>query len=202
MGTNTVETPAIKKAMEKVHTLVTGLYPALLENADYMKLVEAGKGGYTGENSFVEVDGKRVGRICALTGAVFAHDNTDKSKSFFYKNGSYMIGAEIVKANARKEWEATQAAELQALEDAMMEGELTPKEWKEKVTEVNKQEFHFVLDDETKAQLIADFDGYPDKEAFKSAFEADQVPPFTDYAEVVEALRPKKVEEETTEEEA
>jgi hypothetical protein len=70
--------------------------------------MEAKKGGFSGTDSFVTIDGNKVARICAMTGAVFAHDNTDKALSFFYKNGSYMIGAEVQKANARKQWRWTE----------------------------------------------------------------------------------------------
>ena len=195
---------AIKKSMVALTTFIAALgaevtVGELIENPQYTKLVEAGKGGFNGENSFVEVDGQRVGRICAMTGAVFAHDNTDKTKSFFYKNGSYMIGAEVLKANARKVWEATQETVLQELEDQMMDEELTPKEWKAAVEEANKAEFEYTLSDEDKAQLIADFDGYATKEDFTEAFTNEAVAPFTDYTEAITALReagkPAKEEE-------
>ena len=189
MAKRGTEKMAIKKSMDKLHAFLTVAFPEVIENADYLKLVEAGKGGFNGENSFVEVDGVRVARICAMTGAVFAHDNTDKALSFFYKNGSYMIGAEVIKANARKEFDSALLTELQELEDQMMEGELSPKEWKEQVTKANATEFEFVLDDDTKAQLIEDFNGYDTKEAFTEAFLADEVAPFSDYAEQIKALR-------------
>lgn len=193
----------IKKAFQPLHTALEALAPnttvkSILENRDIMKLMEASKGGFTGENSFVEIDGKKVARICAMTGAVFAHDNTNKEASFFYKNGSYMIGAEIVKANARKAWEADREAQEATLEDQMLEGEITPKEWKEAVTALKADQFEFELDEATKAQLVADFDGYATKEAFIEAYNNDAVPPFTDYADKVEALREagKPTEEE------
>lgn len=198
----------IKKAFQPLHKALKELTPnttvkSILENPTIMGLMEASKGGFTGENSFVEIGGNKVARICAMTGAVFAHDNTDKEKSFFYKNGSYMIGAEIVKANARKAWEADKEAKETALEDQMLEGTLTPKEWKDEVTKLRASQFEFTLDDATKEQLIKDFDGYATKEDFIEAYENDAVPPFTDYADKVEALRdagkPEEVEEETEE---
>lgn len=185
---------AIKKAFVALHTALLALdgettVAEVLENKDILKLMEASKGGFSGENSFVEIDGKKVARICAMTGGVFAHDNTDKEASFFYKNGSYMIGAEIVKANARKAWEADRAEQEEALETQMLDGDITPQDWKERVTKLKESTFEFELDADAKAQLISDYDGYETKEAFIEAYNAGSVPPFTDYAEVTEALR-------------
>ena len=196
----------IKKAFQPLHEALTALAPnttlaTVLADPTILKLMEASKGGFTGESNFIEIDGQKVARICAMTGAVFPHDNSDKETSFFYRNGSYMIGAEIVKANARKEWEATQASKEQELEDDMLAGELEPKEWKEAVTELKNEEFTFSLDDATKASLIADFDGILvegdndeethklSKEAFITAYNAGEIAPFTDYADKVKALR-------------
>ncbi len=196
---------AIKKSMVALTDFLADLagnttIASILENPKYIKLVEAGKGGFTGEDSFVTIDGAKVARICAMTGAVFAHDNTDKTASFFYKNGSYMIGAEVIKANARKAWEATQETVLQDLEDQMMSGDLTPQEWKEQVTEANKAEFEFKLDDDTKASLIADFDGYATKEDFEEAYNSGEVAPFTDYTDQITTLREAGKPVEETEE--
>jgi len=198
----------IKKAMQPLHELLVSLpqnttLASVLANDKVIKLMEAGKGGFNGENSFVEVDGKRVGRICAMTGAVFAHDNTDKTASYFYKNGSYMIGAEIIKANARKAWEADRAKREDALEEQMLEGEISPKEWKEQGTAIKGEEFTFALDDDTKQELIDTFGGYPTKEAFTDAFVNGDVLPFTDFADEVEALRnPNATTEDAEGEEA
>ena len=190
----TVNGKDIKVAFQPLHTALSNLdqdmtIGELLAHSATMKLFEAGKGGFSGEDSFVTVDGNKVGRVCAMTGAVFAHDNTDKEASFFYKNGSYMIGAEIVKANARKAWEADKAEREQELEDQMLGGVINPKEWKQLVTAINAETFEFELDADTKAQLIADFDGYANKDEFETAFKDGAVPPFTDYSDKVEALR-------------
>jgi len=192
----------IKVAMKAVHAFLVSTKSDLLGNADFTKLLVAGKGGFNGEDSFVSIDGNKVARICAMTGAVFAHDNTDKALSYFYKNGSYMIGAEVVKANARKLWEMDKEDRELELENDMLEGNIKPKEWKEKATLIQAEEFHFELDDETKTQLITDFGGYATKEDFITAYEADEVLPFTDFEEETKALRdlaPKRevVEDET-----
>lgn len=184
----------IKKAFIPLHTALTELdggttVEALLATPSIMKLMEASKGGFSGESNFVEIDGQKVGRICAMTEAVFAHNNTNKEASFFYKNGSYMIGAEIVKANARKAWEAERETAEAELEDQMLEGDITPKEWKEAVTALKADTFEFTLGEDVKTQLVEDYNGYATKEAFTEAYIAGTVPPFTDYAEVTEALR-------------
>jgi len=194
---------AIKKAFQPLHEALTALpqnttVKAILENTAILALMTAQKGGFTGEDSFIEIDNKKVARKCAMLHAYFAHDNTDKTASFFYKNGSYMIGGEVLKANARKQWELDREQEAQELEDEMMEGNISPKEWKEQATTLNAQEFSWTITDEDKAQLIADFDGYETEEAFTEAYTAEAVPPFTDYDEQIKALRalaPKRVEE-------
>ena len=201
----------IKKAFLPLHEALTGLagnttIASVLQNPEILKLMEAGKGGFTGEDSFVTIDGAKVGRICAMTGAVFAHNNDNKEQSFFYKNGSYMIGAEILKANARKVWEDDRTARLQELEDDMMDARLTPKEWKAEASAVQAEEFKFTLTDERKAELVEAFNGYADKDAFTEAYTNEDVAPFTDYEAEVEKLRAEYVkplvdtEEETTEE--
>ena len=205
----------IKVAFKPLHDALTALHVAnpnatlnqVLQNPDILSLMEAKKGGFTGESNFIEIDGLKVARTCAMTGAIFPHTNTDKALSFFYKNGSYMIGAEIVKANARKAWELERNTTEQDLEDQMLEGTITPKEWKAEVQTLKADEFNFVLDDATKAQLIADFDGYETKEDFITAYTASEVNPFTDYTAETNALRalaPKaeEAEEPTPEPEA
>ena len=184
----------IKKAFQALHTALTAL-PAdttvedILANPSITKLMEASKGGFSGVDSFVTIDGQKVARECAMLGAVFAHDNTDKDKSFFYKNGSYMIGAEIVKATARKEWEADRDARELELEEQMLEGDISPKEWKEAVTQIKAETFEWTIPEDIKAGLIETFDGYPTKEAFEEAYKAGTVAPFSDYAEETQALR-------------
>ena len=175
--------------MVALHALLSTDHAQVLEDPKVMKLLEAGKGGFNGEDSFVTINDSKVARICAMTGAVFAHDNTDKDVSFFYKNGSYCIPAEVIKATARKEFEANRTAQLQVLEDQMMEGDLTPLEWKEAKTELDKEVFEYTMDEDTKADIISTYNGYETKEAFTEAFNADEVRPFSDYAEEIEALR-------------
>ena len=167
-----------------------------------LPLMEAKKGGFSGEDMFVEIDGTKVARECAMTHAIFAHDNTDKTKSFFYKNGSYMIGAEVVKANARKAWDITKEEAEATLEAQMLDGEITPQEWKEETTALASNEFTFELDDTTKQELIESFNGYASKEDFITAYEADEVAPFTDYEEEIKALRALAPKRETETEEA
>ena len=200
---------AIKKTMVALTTfLATSAVQALTvaeltADPKYLKLVEAGKGGFSGENNFVEVDGKKVGRVCAMTGAVFAHDNTDKAQSFFYKNGSYMIGAEVIKANAHKAWTMDKEDRLEALVNTMVAQEITPQDWKEQTDTINAEEFDFAIDEDVKAELIADFDGYDSKETFEEAFVDGAVAPFSDYEETIKALRalaPKREKEEAPEE--
>ncbi|RLF63184.1 MAG: hypothetical protein DRN33_04565, partial [Thermoplasmata archaeon] len=158
-------------------------------------------------------EGNHIARICAMTHAVYAHDNNDKTKSFFYKNGSYMIGAEVVKANARKEWELQKEQAEADLENEMLEGTITPKEWKEQRTALQKEEFSFTLDPTTKQELIDTFngvlvldkDGNPDAEASKAEWLANQdsLAPFSDYAEEIAELRadaPQREAEPETEE--
>ena len=198
---------AIKKALQATvaymgtqDTAVT--VEALLLDPKFIKLVEAGKGGFNGEDSFVTVEGAKVGRVCAMTGGVFAHDNTDKSVSFFYKNGSYMIGAEVVKANARKEWELDREARELDLENQMLEGTIAPKEWKEQANLIKEESFDYEMPQATKDELIADFNGYESKEAFTEAYTNGAVAPFTDYEEEVKALRDLAPTRPTVEEEA
>ncbi len=184
----------IKKAFIALHTALlaydqTKTVADLLATPSITKLMEASKGGFSGIDSFVTIDGNKVARECAMLGAVFAHDNSDKATSFFYKNGSYMIGAEIVKATARKTWEADRDSRELELETQMLDGEITPPEWKEQVTAIKEESFEWEIDEDTKAELIADFDGYPTKEAFTEAYNAGTVAPFSDYEEETQALR-------------
>ena len=186
---------AIKKSFQAL-ALALEAFPEAYKVA--LPLMEAKKGGFSGEDMFVTVDGVKVARECAMTHAIFAHDNTDKTVSYFYKNGSYMIGAEVVKANARKAWDITKEEAEATLEAQMLDGEITPQEWKEATTALASNEFTFELDDTTKQELIESFNGYASKEDFITAYEADEVAPFTDYEEEIKALRalaPKREEE-------
>ena len=90
------------------------------------------------------------------------------------------------------------------LEDQMLEGEINPKEWKAQVTTLKEESFEWELSEDQKDELIADFDGYPTEEAFIEAYEADSVAPFSDYSDIIEALRAEapKREVPTVEEDA
>jgi len=196
--------PTIKKALQPTHAFLTAqdkdtTVEELLNSTKFMKLLEAGKGGFNGENSFVEHDGVKVARICAMTQLVYPHSNDNKDYSYFYKNGSYMIGAEVIKANKRKEWEDTKTERLQELEDKMMGGAITPQEWKEKNNLIQEEEFDFTLDDEDRQRLADTFGGFATKEDYVHG----ELPLFTDFAEEVKALRDeyvKPTEEEEDEE--
>ena len=189
----------VKVAMNAITLYLQSTGNELLEDPAFTKLLVAGKGGFNGEDSFITIDGQKVARTCAMTGAIFAHDNTDKTASFFYKNGSYMIGAEIVKANARKEWEFDREDREAELEDQMLEGEISPKDWKVALTAIQAEAFEYIIPEDTKAELIANYNGYETKEDFIEAYEADEVAPFTDYEEETEALRSLAPKRETEE---
>ncbi len=179
----------LKVAFSAIYAYIFTNHASLLADPAFLDILGAKAGGFGGEDSFVTIDGVKVGRVCAMTGAVYAHNNTDKVTSFFYKNGSYMIGAEIVKANERKAWEIDKEARELDLEDQMLEGSISPKEWKAEANLIKAGEFSFSLSDSEKNELILDFNGYDSKEAFTEAFNNDEVAPFTDYDEVVKALR-------------
>jgi len=189
---------AIKKAFEAVHAHLAENHPTVLEDSTLVKLMTAKTGGFSGEDSFVTVDGNKVARICALTGAVFAHDNTDKEVSYFYKNGSYAIPAEVIKAQAKKAFDTDKLQALDLLEEDMLEGNLTPQEWKEAKTAEDAKTFEFTISDEDKQMVIDTFDGYPSKEAFLEDYNAGNVRPFSDFADDMDAIRTRN--EEDTEE--
>jgi len=131
--------------------------------------VNRGGGASTAEQNWLIVDGKKIGRSCAVLGAFYPHDNEDKDLSHFYKNGSYHIVIEKLKNIKAKAFKVATEQELKALEDAMMEGEISPKEWKSQKDEILGIEFKFSIDDETKAHLIELTKGYPTKEALAEA---------------------------------
>ena len=199
---------AIKKSFETLNTALTAYDQTatvadLMADTNFTKLMEAKKGGFSGVDSFVTIGDDKVARICAMTGAVFSHDNTDKELSFFYKNGSYMIGAEVLKANSRKQWEMDREDQETELEDQMLEGDISPKEWKEATTALHATTFDYTMTDEDKAELIETFEGYPTKEAFTEAYNEGTVKPFSDFSEEIAELReqaPKRAEAEPTEE--
>jgi len=179
----------LKVAFTALYAVLVANHADVLNDPKVLDALGAKAGGFGGEDSYVTINDQKVARVCAMTGAVFAHDNTDKAVSFFYKNGSYMIGAEIVKANSRKAWEIDKEARELTLENQMLDGDINPREWKDQTSAINAEEFEFHLDEDTKAELVADFNGYETKEAFTEAFNAEEVPSFTDYEEATKALR-------------
>jgi len=191
----------IKVAMHGIYNYLVSIDSPVLADKAFTKLLVASKGGFSGEDSFITINDQKVARTCAMTGAIFAHNNEDKSVSYFYKNGSYMIGAEVVKANARKVWDIDRESREVALEDDMLEGVITPKEWKEQNEAIKAEQFDFLLDDDTKEQLIEDFGGYTTKEDFIEAYNKGEVLPFTEYHEEIEALRALAPKKPTAEEE-
>jgi len=186
---------AIKKALVNLVNYLTTpdtqtlTVAELTQTQSFIDLVTANKGGFSGVDSYTTIDGVKVGRTCALTHKVYPFNDGDKEVSYFYKGGSYLIGAEILKSNARKEWEDTKQANLQELEDEMMESNITPKEWKDKVTAVNAESFEFNLGEDRQAELTTAFNGYDTKELFIEAYNNSELIPFSDYAEQVQALR-------------
>jgi len=187
---------AILKSMEALvahlNTLKeTTTVADLKASTAFLALVTAkrGGGGGTGEDQFVTINDVKVARICALTHGIYPHDNSNKDLSFFYKNGSYSIGAEVLKANARKQWEFNREDELQVIEDEMMNGDINPKEWKEKATAINSNEFNYIMSEDDIAELKETFNAYDTKEDFITAYEADDITPFSDYADEITALR-------------
>ncbi len=184
-----IEAGTLKVANHSIYNYLKSIDSEILKDPAFTKLLVAKAGGFSGEDSYITIDGQKVARQCAMTGAYFPHNNEDKSVSYFYKNGSYMIGAEVVKANARKAWDIERDERELQLEDDMLEAIITPKEWKEQATAIKAELFDFTLDLDTKAELIEDFNGYSTKEEFIEAYNSEEVAPFTDYFEETEALR-------------
>ena len=177
----------------------------LLGNHNFVTIITAQKGGSTEEN-WLTVDNHKVGRSCAMLNTFYPHNNESKEESHFYKNGSYHIVVEKLKNLKVKAHKADQANELARLEDDMMEGTITPKEWKA-AKDAALGEFKFTLTDETKKYLVELTQGYETKEALAVALADEAIN--TDFTEIedkvneylatVEAeLFPKP--EETTEE--
>jgi len=201
---------AVKKSFEAVNTALRAYAPnttlaTVLADPKFTSLMEAKKGGFSGVDSFVTINDNKVARICAMTGGVFAHDNTDKAISYFYKSGSYMIGAEVLKANARKAFDLQREDAEAELEDQMLEGVISPKEWKAKLTDLQKEVFEYHMTEDEKADLIETFAGYATKEAFTEAYNNEEVLPFSDFEDELQALRdlaPHRAEAETEDTEA
>jgi len=187
---------AIKKAFTAIHTALstnpTATAQELLDTPSFMALMEASKGGFSGEDPFVTVDNQKVARICSATKAVFTIDNSDKDRSFFYKGGSQIIPAEVLKANAHKAHNIAQDAKAQELEDKMLDGAITPQEWKEQNQALNEEKFTHELTAEQIADLIETFGGYETKEAYIADEDPELFSSYTDEIEAIRAEAPEK----------
>jgi len=181
----------------------------LLKDSAFIALLTAQRGGGSSEENWLEVAGSKVGRVCAMLGAWYIHDNEDKEASHFYRNGSYHIVIEKLKNLKTKAHKAEQAKQLEKLEDDMMEEVITPKEWKAQKDEVLK-EYKFEVSDETKAYLVELTKGYESKEALATAIADGTAVKYADisddvekYLATVEAeLFPTPTEETPTEDNA
>ncbi len=178
----------VKVALEGVHGFIANAANAdatvgsLLANPTFINLLVAQRGGgQSSEENWLEVAGVKVGRVCSVLGTYFSHDNENKEASNFYRNGSYHIVIERLKNLKSRHHKATIAIALQTLEDDMMDGVITPKEWKAKKDEA-LTEFKFEISDDTKQYLINLTQGYETKEALAKAM-ADEATN-TDYSEI------------------
>lgn len=183
---------SFKPLVEALEAMGTSTVAEALSSQSILDIITAKAGGGGGvETSFVEVNNQKVGRQCAITKAYFPHNNTDKDVSFFYVNGSYCIPAEIMKATARKTWEAGQEAKLTKLENKMLDGKISPQDWKAEVTTIKAESFEFVMDEAQKEEINVTFGGYPTKEELATAYAEGSIIPFSAFAEEIKALRAK-----------
>jgi len=140
----------------------------LVKSAEFIALLVAQRGGGNSDENWLTVDEIKVGRACAILDTFYPHNNEDKAVSHFYKNGSYNIVIEKLKNLKVKAHKAEQAKQLAKLEDDMMEGVITPKEWKAQKDNV-LSEFKFTVSEETVKYLRTLTKGYETKEALASA---------------------------------
>ncbi len=205
----------VKVALEAVHGFISDKANAKLTVASlltmpaFVALLVAQRGGGSSDENWLEINEVKVGRACAILGQFFPHDNDNKEVSHFYKNGSYHIVVEKLKNLKVKAHKADQARQLEKLEDDMMEGVITPKEWKAQKDAV-LGEFKFEISAETKEYLVKLTKGYESKEALATAMADENTDTnFTaieddvnKYLATVEAELFPTVEEEATETEA
>ena len=164
----------VKVALEGVYNFLSNeaitnkQVGTILKDPSFVALLVAQRGGGTSEENWLTVDGQKVGRACAILEAFYPHNNEDKTVSHFYKNGSYHIVVEKLKNLKVKAHKQEQAKELARLEDEMMEGIITPKEWKAQKDEV-LSEFKFEISADTKEYLVKLTHGYESKEALAEA---------------------------------
>ncbi len=178
----------IKKAYEPLHELLLGLEAEttvadLLASEQYANIVAHHTGRHKADKSdnWLTVDGKDVARKCAMLGAWYIHDNTDKEASHFYRNGSYHIGVEKLKNAHAKEFARSQAERLAALEDDMLEGNITPREWREQKNRITAEAAVFNMTKKQKAELIKISGGVSDKPE-----SIDELPFYSEVKEAVE----------------
>ena len=204
----------VKVALEAVHGFITNkansalTVASLIANPSFIALLTAQRGGNS-EESWLEVDGQKIGRSCAILNTFFPHDNDNKEVSHFYRNGSYHIVIEKLKNLKVKAHRQAQAVILEQLEDDMMEGKITPKEWKAQKDQV-LGEFKFEISAETKEYLVKLTKGYESKEALATAIADENTntdfkaieDDVNKYLATVEAELFPTVEEEATETEA
>lgn len=164
----------VKVALEAVYAFLSDesrakqTIGAVVKSPEFISLLVAQRGGGSSDENWLLNGEAKVGRSCAILGAFYPHSNDDKAVSHFYKNGSYHIVVEKLKNLKIKAHKAGQAVELTRLEDDMMEGVITPKEWKAQKDEVLK-EFKFEISAELKAYLVKLTKGYDSKEDLAQA---------------------------------
>jgi len=160
---------AIKKSFEALTTLAN-LHPQMkvenffeLDETTAITHAKTGGGSSNPEDNWIFNEAKeKIGRKCAILGAWYPFNNTDRELSHFYKNGSYHIVVEKLKAVKTKEHKDAQLAELLSLETQMLAGEITPLEWKEAKDQVITP-FIFEISDELKRELVTLTKGKEDK---------------------------------------
>ena len=147
---------------------------------EFTALVEAKRGGGSPtEDNWLVINGTKVGRVCAVLGKFYLHVNEDKEVSHFYRNGSYHIVVEKLKNLKAKAHKLEQEKELARLEEEMLEGVITPKEWKQAKDEALKP-FEFSISDDLKEYLASLTKGYDTKEDLAEAIEQDTAVKFKD----------------------
>jgi len=175
----------VKKTMVALVAYLTAndtqIVGELLNDPAFISLVEAKRGGAVSDDNWLIVEDQRVGRKCAMLHAWYPYDNTSKEVSHFYKNGSYHIVIEKLKNLSLKAHKTEQLIALTQLEDDMMEGKITPKEWKQAKDNV-LVEHTFTISDELRTYLVELTGGKATKEEL-----AESMSSFIDISEAVDA---------------
>jgi len=164
----------VKVALEPIYAFLNNEARAkqtigtLVKSDEFIALLTAQRGGGSSDENWLTVNDQKIGRACAILDTFYPHNNDDKAVSHFYKNGSYHIVIEKLKNLKVKAHKAEQAKQLAKLEDDMMEGIITPKEWKAQKDTV-LSEFKFEISADTKEYLVKLTKGYESKEALAEA---------------------------------